>query len=215
MWGYNFCDNWLYAAIAVWFFDRTIRFLRILKNGMLFAEIIEVGENYVRIDVPGVQWTAKPGHVGYIGFPTLHPLRPWENHPFSMNSSTLFETYRHALAQPSSKNSASDSSRAEEKSADDKSPETRFVRHVAKSETTTGLSLIIKRKTGMTKMLNRKARLLTILDGPYPHSASTDVLESDHLLLIGGDVGITGILGWISSHPNVKLAWSVKASDQP
>jgi ferredoxin-NADP reductase len=34
------------------------------------------------------------------------------------------------------------------------------------------------------------------------------------LLCLGGGVGITGLLGWLSVHPNVKLAWSVRASDQ-
>jgi predicted ferric reductase len=77
--------------------------------------------------------------------------------------------------------------------------------------TTTGVSFIIKKRTGITKMLKKNARLLTILDGPYPHSASIEALEADHLLLLGGGIGITGLLGWLSVHPNVELAWSVKA----
>jgi predicted ferric reductase len=214
-WGYNFYDNWLYAAIAVWFFDRTVRVLRVLKNGMRYAAVTEVGDNYVRVDVPGVRWTPKPGYVGYVGFPTLHPLRPWENHPFSINASVLFRSYRHTLAPASSNNSSLDSSHAEGEVAGDKAPVTRVVRDVTDPKHTTGVSFIIKKRTGTTKMLNKNTRLLTILDGPYPHSASTDALEADHLLLLGGGIGITGLLGWLSVHPNVKLAWSVKASDQP
>jgi predicted ferric reductase len=210
MWGYNFYDNWLYAAIAIWFFDRAVRVLRVLKNGMRYAHVTEVGDGYVRVDVPGIRWAAKPGYVGYVGFPTLHPLRPWENHPFSINPSVLFQSYRHA----SSSNSTSDSSHAGRKSADDKAPVTLDTRDLMDPATTAGVSFIIKKRTGMTKMLNKNARLLTILDCPYPHSASTDALEADHLLCLGGGVGITGLLGWLSVHPNVKLAWSVRASDQ-
>ncbi|KAJ4359399.1 hypothetical protein N0V95_002230 [Ascochyta clinopodiicola] len=213
-WGYNFYDNWLYAAIAVWFFDRAVRVLRILKNGMRYANVTEVGDNYVRVDVFGVRWSAKPGYVGYVGFPTLHPLRPWENHPFSINSSVLFSSYRHTLAPASLSNSTSDSSHDERSSADYKAPVARATRDVTDPASMAGVSFIIKKRTGMTKMLQKNARLLTILDGPYPHSASTDALEADHLLLLGGGIGITGLLGWLSAHRNIKLAWSVKASDQ-
>jgi predicted ferric reductase len=213
-WGYNFYDNWLYAAIAVWFFDRAIRVLRVLKNGMHYANVTEVGDNYVRVDVPGVRWAAKPGYVGYVGFPTLHPLRPWENHPFSINSSVLFQSYRHAPALASSNDSTSDSGHAEGSHPDDKAPVAPVTRNIRDPTTTTGVSFIIKKMTGITKMLNKHARLLTILDGPYPHSGSTEALEADRLLLLGGGIGITGLLGWVSIHPNVKLAWSVKASDQ-
>lgn len=213
-WGYNFYDNWLYAAIAVWFFDRAVRVLRVLKNGMLYANVTEVGDNYVRVDVPDVRWVSKPGHVGYVGFPTLHPLRPWENHPFSINSSVLFRSYKHALATVSSSNSTSDNSHAGAVSADDKAPMNLVSRDVTHPESTTGVSFIIRKKTGITKMLNRNARLLTILDGPYPHSVNPEALEADHLLLLGGGIGITGLLSWLSVHANVKLAWSVKATDQ-
>jgi predicted ferric reductase len=213
-WGYNFYDNWLYAAIAVWFFDRAVRVLRVLKNGMHYANVTEVGDNYVRVDVPGVRWAAKPGYVGYVGFPTLHPLRPWENHPFSINSSVLFRSYRHAPALASSNDSTSDSGHAEGNHPDDKVPVAPITRNVEDPTTTTGVSFIIKKMTGITKMLNKNARLLTILDGPYPHSGSTEALEADRLLLLGGGIGITGLLGWVSIHPNIKLAWSVKASDQ-
>jgi predicted ferric reductase len=213
-WGYNFYDNWLYAAISVWFFDRAVRVLRVLKNGMRYSHVTEIGNNYVRVDVPGVRWASKPGHIGYVGFPTLHPLRPWENHPFSINSSILFRSYKHTLASASPSNSISDNDYAEGVSADVKEPKSPVARDITDPTTTAGVSFIIKKKTGLTKMLNANARLLTILDGPYPHSANTEALETDHLLLFGGGIGITGLLAWFSVHPNVKLAWSVKASDQ-
>lgn len=197
----------------MWFFNRAVRVLRVLKNSLQYADVTEVGDNYVRIDIPGIRWAAKPGYVGYVGFPILHPLRPWENHPFSINSCALFRRYKHTLALTSSNDSPSDSSHAGGNFADDKAPATPDTRDVTDSATTAGV-FFIKKRTGMTKMLSRNARLLTILDGPYPPSASTYALDIDHLSLIGGGVGITGLLGWIPVHTNVKLAWSVKAQDQ-
>lgn len=216
-WGYNFYDNWLYAAIAVWFFDRAVRVLRVFKNGMQYAHVTEVGDKYIRVDVSGVRWAAKPGYVGYVGFPTLHPLRPWENHPFSINSSVLFRSHTHAPELASSDDCISASSHTEGKCPSDiasVTPVTPVTRNVKDLATTTGVSFIIKKRTGITKKLNKNAQLLTMLDGPYPHSASSEALEADHLLLLGGGIGITGLLGWLSVHLNVKLAWSVKASDQ-
>jgi hypothetical protein len=213
-WGYNFYDNWLYAAIAVWFFDRAVRVLRVLKNGMLCAAVTEVGDNYVRVDIPDVLWASKPGYVGYVGFPTLHPLRPWENHPFSVNPSAAFRCRRPVLAPASSMDSASDNNHAKEVSADGKLPVNFVARDVTDPSTTAGISFIIKRRSGMTKMLSRNTRLLTILDGPYPQSVDTDLLEVDHLLLLGGGIGITGLLSWLPFHPSVRLLWGVKASDQ-
>ncbi|KAH6611938.1 ferric reductase like transmembrane component-domain-containing protein [Boeremia exigua] len=213
-WGYNFYDNWLYAAIAVWFFDRAVRVLRVLKNGMLYANVTEISDSYVRIDIPGVRWASKPGYIGYVGFPTLHPISPWENHPFSINSSLLFQNHRQAHAPASSTNSTSDNSHTKEVSVDDKAPANLVSRDVTELLSTASVSFIVKKRTGMTAVLKSSARLLTFLDGPYPHSASADALEADHLLLLGGGIGITGLLGWLSAHPNVKLAWSVKAPDQ-
>ena len=76
-------ETWLYATIAVWFSDRLVRVARILKTGIHRARITEIGSTLVRVDVPGIHWNM-PGHHVYLYFPTLHPLRPWENHPFSM-----------------------------------------------------------------------------------------------------------------------------------
>ena len=90
MWGHNFYLNWLYAAIAVWLFDRLARVLRMFKNGVLRSVVTELDSEFVRIDIPGIHWARKPGDVAYAYFPTLHPLRPWENHPFSINSTALF-----------------------------------------------------------------------------------------------------------------------------
>lgn len=88
-WGY---EMWLYAACAVWVFDRLARVLRILKTGMRRAKVTDIGDGIVRIDVEGVRWVPAPGQHVYVFFPTLNPLRPWENHPFSLMPTTLLRS---------------------------------------------------------------------------------------------------------------------------
>jgi predicted ferric reductase len=219
MWGYNFYLNWLIAAIAVWGFDRIVRVLRILKNGVCRAVVTEVGTDHVRVDIPGIRWASKPGHVAYAYFPTLNPLRPWENHPFSINSTALFRSYKHAFVPEPPKSvevdhSSSDEGRAVDMDKDTEKPSARVSHDVATTFDTSGVTLIIKKSGGLTRLLKKDARMVTLLDGPYPQSPRTNIQECDHVLLIGGGIGITGLLPWIHSHPNIKLAWSVKSSHE-
>ena len=88
---------WLYAVFGVWVFDRVARIARIIVAGPRHAKVTEVGEEFLRIDVPGVRWGADPGKHVYVYFPTLHKFRPWENHPFSvLPTAMLTPTVSHA-----------------------------------------------------------------------------------------------------------------------
>lgn len=236
-WGHNFYDDWLFAACAVWFFDRLVRVLRVLKNGVRGAVVTEIGSEHVRVDIPGVRWPARPGTVAYAYFPTLNPLRPWENHPFSINSTALFREYsRSALAgkrtpsasasleggnsSPSDDNGHHDIEKLAGKVAttsSSTSPSTSEQQNHPSTPSsatgTDGVTLIIKKNSGLTRLLQSHARLMTLLDGPYPQHASTSILQTDRLVLIGGGIGITGLLAFThAGHRNVKLAWSVKTS---
>ncbi|KAF2727914.1 ferric reductase transmembrane component 4 [Polyplosphaeria fusca] len=197
-------EYWLYAAFAVWAFDRILRVLRIVKNGVRRANITEVGTTHVRVEIPGIRFSNKPGHHGYVYFPTLNPLKPWENHPFSVNSTTSLRCAPRHLASPATSIHGSGS-------ADDK--------HVAKvatapaashASTTSGITLYVRKSTGMTKLLQQHESLITLLDGPYHNNTPSELLSCDRLLLIGGGIGITGLLGFVGAHPNIKLAWSMK-----
>ncbi|KAF2841328.1 hypothetical protein M501DRAFT_989858 [Patellaria atrata CBS 101060] len=219
-WGYNFYDNWLFAACAVWFFDRLVRVLRIAKNGVRRAIVTDVGEHHVRIDVPDVRWASMPGHVAYVYFPSLNPLRPWENHPFSLNSTALFRDYKHVSHTPASGSSAHSHSPSRSRPSHDleKSNPTvsQAVVRANSTETqgTAGVTFVVKKNTGLTRLLKSHARLLTLLDGPYPHNPSTGIMQCDRVVLIAGGIGITGLLAWTRAHPNVRLAWSVKAGSE-
>lgn len=200
-------EYWLYAAVAVWGFDRILRILRIIGNGVRRSTVTEVGPNHVRVEIPGIRFSGKPSFHGYVYFPTLSPLKPWENHPFSVNSTALIHSYRNRLPSPA--NSVDGSS------GNDK---TDAKVHASQADngmsTTAGITLYVRKSTGMTRLLQKHANLLTLFDGPYPNNSPTKVLNCDRLLLIGGGIGITGLLGFLHAHINVKFAWSVKQTDE-
>lgn len=205
-WGY---ETWLYAACAVWFFDRLARVGRIVTLGPRRAKVTDLGGGYVRVDVFGIRWGSEPGKHVYTFFPTLNPLRPWENHPFS-----VLQT---ALLRPSCPNSSLDtvSPTAESDNIDMEKHNLSTSQNKRRPDiglAAAGLTLLIKKSTGMTKYLKTHENLLTFLDGPYPNTPSKEVLRCDRLLLIGGGIGITSLLPYAAQHWNVKLSWSVKES---
>lgn len=222
MWGNNFYLNWLYAACAIWFFDRLVRIIRLAKNGVRNAVVTEVGPDHVRVDIEGVRWVGKPGYVTYAYFPSLNPLRPWENHPFSVNSTSLFRNYQLKSAEASrpslvhARSSENDVQTSENGSSHDASTEKAVPSHAILAANddpslgTTGVTLIIKKSTGLTRLLKSATQLTTLLEGPYPFTHSSEILKCDRILLLGGGIGITGLIPWLHAHSNVKLTWSVK-----
>lgn len=209
-WGYEY---YMYAVCAVWFFDRLMRVGRILKNGIRKANVTQVTDDIMRIDIPGLKWEAEPGRHTYAYFPTVNPLRPWENHPFSVIPTALLQSRGHSLGAASSSRGSQHSSAAAgdiEKSgaAAVTAASAPLVRSAA------GISLFVRRSTGMTRALKAHASLTTLLDGPYPNNKPAPVLKTDRLILLAGGIGITGILPFIAHHHNVKLHWSVKANAQ-
>lgn len=207
-------EDWIYAMSAVWFFDRLARVARVAMVGLRRAKVTELGEGYVRIDVPGIRWGSEPGKHVYVYFLTLHPLRPWENHPFSVLPTALLKrSHRHSISESRSQSSTG---RPEEKDSDVEQHNSLQPRvgAVQNSNPAVGLTLYIKKSKGATKALRTDDNLLTLLEGPYPSNSTKDVLRCDRLLLIGGGIGITGLLLFVNNHWNVKLAWSVKESAQ-
>lgn len=208
-WGY---ETWLYAASAVWFFDRLLRVSRTAKTGFRRAVVTELdGGKYVRVDIPGIRWAAEPGKHVYIHFPTLTPLRPWECHPFSIvptaalhhvpdwasPSPSLAEGSASGILPEDSKDAKGHGIMAQARAGPDSHP-------------TVGLTLLVKKSKGVTRYLQRHNHLLTLLDGPYPNTPTQQVLQCDRVILIGGGIGITSLLPWLLTHWNTKLCWSVK-----
>lgn len=200
-------EYWLYAAVAVWVFDRSLRIVRIINNGACKATVTEVGSNHVRVDIHGVRFHGRPGYHGYIYFPTLNPLKPWENHPFSFNSKTLLRSSERSILSDSTGSTAP--STREKTDVDTTST---AINSSGTCPVTKGITCIIRKSKGMTKLLQQNASLLTFVDGPYRSNRTDAILKCDRLLLIGGGIGITGLLGYLINHANVKLAWSVGES---
>jgi hypothetical protein len=65
-------ETWLYAAFAVWFFDRLARVARILKTGIRRAKVTNISSTIVRIDIPEIRWAA-PGRCVYVYSPDAQP----------------------------------------------------------------------------------------------------------------------------------------------
>jgi predicted ferric reductase len=209
-WGYEF---WLYATCAIWFSDRLLRVFRLLKNGARRAEVTEVSEHIVRVDIKGIRWAAEPGKHTYAYFPTLNPLRPWENHPFSIVPTALLTSRGHSTGPASSIGSKRTTSINQTDDIEKAGAITSVApMHTLPSRgtTTAGVSLYVRKSTGLTKALASNASLLTFVDGPYPNNCTSAVLKTDRLILIAGGIGITAILPFIQHHSNVKLYWSVK-----
>ena len=208
-WGY---ETWLYVACAVWFFDRLARVARILTTGFRSAKITDLGGDYVRVDIPGIRWGPEPGKHVYAYFPTLNPLRPWENHPFSIMPTALLQPSQTSLNTGKISPTTGSQYTDEEKHT---GVTTTAVSTAAQQVSPNiGLTLLIKKSTGMTKHLQSRDTLLTLLDGPYPNNPTKEILCCDRLLLIGGGIGITSILPWLANHREVKLCWSMKDSAQ-
>jgi predicted ferric reductase len=215
-WGYEF---WLYAACAVWFFDRGARVARILKNGIRRSEVTQITEDIVRIDIKGVRWDATPGRHTYAYFPTLNPFRPWENHPFSIIPTALLQLRPHNPATPIPSSSSPHSAPADIEKSGTVAAVTATCTPPPSTTTSTsistaGISLYVRKSTGLTTLLTPHTSLPTLLDGPYTNTSPSPLLRTDRLILIAGGVGITAILPFLPHHRNAKLYWGLKTSAQ-
>jgi ferredoxin-NADP reductase len=82
--------------------------------------------------------------------------------------------------------------------------------------TTSGITVYIQRNNGITAALHSHPSpiIKALLEGPYPNTSSQPVLSTDRLILFAGGIGITGVLPFVHSHPNVKLYWSVRLGQE-
>ncbi|RPA84929.1 hypothetical protein BJ508DRAFT_222506, partial [Ascobolus immersus RN42] len=215
-WGY---ELWLYACFAVWGFDRLLRLFWVAKAGVLTAQVTEVTEDIVRIDIPDVSsYGQRPSQHAYVYFPTLRPWAPWENHPFSIIPSSAYHQKR-TLQTPTPSPTLTSSSDPEKTANLEITP---IRPPISSSATSTsslpkntpanrnGLTLYIRKEKGITAHL-RPGPLTLLLEGPYttPH---THLLSYPRLILITGGIGITATLPLLAHHSNVKLYWSVRPS---
>jgi len=211
-------EVWIYIACAIWFFDRLARMGRIIRLGIHKARVTDLGEGYVRVDIPEVRLGPDPGMHLYAYFPTLDLMRPWENHPFSIVPTGILEGPLLALGPHSARkvstigsgNEDTEALKHEKKIGTCLASTSTDIRRSSNTLPPVGITLFIRKSAGVTKYLATHAGLLTFLDGPYANNEKYGVLRCDRLLLIGGGIGITGLLPWTCAHWNAKLAWSVR-----
>lgn len=82
--------EWLYAAIAIWAFDRACRLGRIVFSGLTSTGDMEVHcQDFIKFKVNYSHiWGANPGCYSFVYF--LLPIWSfWENHPFSCYNSPV------------------------------------------------------------------------------------------------------------------------------
>ena len=205
----------LCAASAVWFLDWIGRIARLIGIGPRRAKVTDLGEQYLRVDIPNVRWGADPGKHVYVYFPTMRPMRFWENHPFSVLPTHLLGDSRHFNHVDSMSFSQHgphmhDTEKVASKPTGFGSPTS----NTLQQHSGAGLTLYIRKETGMTRYLETDSNLLTFVEGPYMNNSSTAILRCDRVLLVCGGIGITGLLPFAHNHWNVKLAWSLKESAQ-
>ncbi|KAM0304808.1 hypothetical protein ACHAPM_002923 [Fusarium culmorum] len=200
-------EIWLYLTCAIWFFERLVRVVRVVRLGILRSKVKDIGSGYVRIDIPHVRWGLDPGKHVFVYFPTLAPLRPWENHPFSVIPTVALRCHGSA-SSPTTPVSPGGSSGLEDMEKSVTQIGSKPV--LPSAENSAGVTLFIKKSAGITKHLRSYDRLFTFLEGPYPGNDTRQILRCDRLLLIAGGVGITSVFALAHNHWNVKLAWSVK-----
>ncbi|KAL6856719.1 ferric reductase-like transmembrane component [Trichoderma novae-zelandiae] len=205
-------EDWLYTAIAVWFADRLVRVVRVLRSGIRRSVVTDLGSGYVRVDIPGIRWGVEPGKHVYAYFPTLSPLRPWENHPFSIVPTAILGQANRPSTAPELTGSPRPSAYRDEENLKQAGVSSTTAGASTGEQAQAGVTLLIKKSAGITKHLEHHSGLLTLLEGPYPNGDPKDLLRCDRLVLIGGGIGITDLLPWAYNHWNVRVVWSVKDS---
>jgi predicted ferric reductase len=203
-----------------------VRVFRTWKVGSKRSVVTDVTPEIVRIDVPHIRWGLEAGQHAYINFPTLSRLRPWENHPFSIVPTALLSSSVPPAIVHKSGTETPNSSSDVEKSAAAK--EIQIQRSISASSTsspvkddgrhtltnTSGITLFIRKGTGITRYLKPTNALTTFVEGPYTSQHTKSLFTNDRLLVVAGGIGITGAFPYLWASINSKLYWSVKASNE-
>ncbi|KAI0128149.1 hypothetical protein F4776DRAFT_655395 [Hypoxylon sp. NC0597] len=210
-WGY---ETWIYIALAIWAFDRTMRFIRLARNGLRMAEITIIDDNNIRVDIPGV--TAQ-GHA-YLYFPTLS-WRVWENHPFSVMG-TLMAQEPLKTSSPSTTTTGEntnlpfgDIEKAPARSS--ASDSGGYITPPSKTSSfKPGLTFFITtRGNGLTAALRNKKRLPVLVESSYAPSSLDELRTVPHCVVIAGGVGITAVVPVLRTRDNgcVRLYWGTRS----
>ena len=211
-------ESYVDWMIALWVLERSFRLFRIIYRNISLRRCTKVtvealpgpGVEACRVSIELVRpWRYRPGSHVYLYLPTISF---WMNHPFSIAWSDERPTPYLALKDAKLPNSKSE--------LDIPLPD----------RTTTTISLILAKRTGMTAKLFDKARrsptgIITIsglAEGPY---GGLDCLQSyGTVVLFAAGVGITHQIGHVRellegnrvgtvATKKIVLVWSVKNTE--
>lgn len=85
-------NPYLWPCIAVWVFDRAVRYGRILVLNPFFQKATasyNCESNLIRLNIPHRSNIAKPGPGTYYYVYLLHGFKFWESHPFTLSDWTM------------------------------------------------------------------------------------------------------------------------------
>lgn len=204
-WGYQI---WIYIMMAFWSSDRLLRIWRFLRNGIRYATLTKIDDDYFRIDIDGVS-----GHgYAFLYFPTVR-LSFWENHPFSIAS--RFVRPRTTIQAPDAvdeqKVCIKDAIESKEEPAN---PYRNGAVTVTGDVPRPRLTFVCRVRGGITKDLaGRIGSSLPVLVEPYNSPVQNDKLgRCTTLVGIAGGVGITSLLQLLHTHPGsrARLYWGMR-----
>lgn len=224
-WGY---ETWIYLAGGLWFFDRAVRILRVVANGVRTAEVTlpDPATDLLRIDVEGV---TVEGHV-YLYFPTLG-WRFWECHPFSVLSTFAVADEEEESAAATSNDEKKTSSGnptaiVRRASSGDSMGNDASPRRSAKpiSSVKPVATFLVRPQKGSTKTLldrarenNGRLRVKVLVESSYhaDPAGRRKLARCSSLVCVAGGVGITAVLPLAKSFAGARarVHWGVRGDD--
>ena len=209
-WGY---EVFLISAMAVWGFDRVMRGLRIVRNGVCTAQIVPVDDDYLRIDVRGVSAT---GHA-YLYFPT-RTWKIWENHPFSV-ASALLPPMEDGIEEPRRSDLENNEMGSREKVASNfdvkdinsslQDGSSSNMSSESAQPPVLGLTFFLRTRSGLTSLFPPDGTLPVLVESSY--GRHEDLSDHPSLVCIAGGVGVTAVMPYLQLHPGLKkLYWGVR-----
>ncbi|CAK1367593.1 unnamed protein product [Cercospora beticola] len=205
-WGY---ELFIYVAFAVWGFDRLVRLIRLVRNGVHHASITALDDEYLQVDIRS--YSGERGHA-YLYFPTL-TWRVWENHPFSITTTCIRLPVSNMSTVQSSTSNQVDAGVGISKDVEAKSGQvmvnTRRDESMA-TEFKLRTSFFIRTANGTTALLKGYRSMPVLIEAGY--STSHSIPFSSTLVCIAGGVGITGVISTLQKRQaRQKLYWSCRS----
>ncbi|CAI6342457.1 unnamed protein product [Periconia digitata] len=202
-WGY---ETWVIMSMAIWAFDRIFRFLRLARNGIKRADVTVIDDEYARVTIPDV---SASGHV-YLYFPTL-TWRVWENHPFSIASTSLPSP----ISSSGQSNPSSSQTDIEKQSPVFNYPIEEQNRSPTRSSSAesrqSGLTFFIRTHSGLTSLITTRRSFPVLVEAGYSSHSLASVHKAPTLVAIAGGVGVTSVVPYLRGHPGrAKLYWGCR-----